>query len=178
MFVSSRQSVTRGFTLIELMIVVAIIGLLLSFSLAGITSSRVRSRDTKRLSDLRIIQSALEQHALVYPNQPYPPLTAGYCGNGVGIYNNPCFADFIGSTPLDPEGLAYTYVRPACLYRTDSVPVTTIMTNVVDSAACQVKSTTAVFSPSYGLHALLERDNQEASNDRSPDDARSYDLMP
>ena len=175
------RTMRHGFTLIELMIVIAIIGLLMSFAMTSIRSSRMRSRDVKRITDMRTIQSALEQHALVYPTQPYPPLAEGYCGSGVGIYGNPCFSDFIGTTPVDPDGQPYTYVKPACLYRTAGAGAKITMIKVDNKAACDSYSTPAfpsVYNVSYGLHVELERDNEEAKNDRSPTDARSYDLMP
>lgn len=163
------------------MIVIAIIGLLMSFAMTSIRSSRVRSRDVKRITDLRTIQSALEQHALVYPTQPYPPLVGTYCSGGVGIYNNPCFSDFIGTTPLDPDGQQYPYVKPACLYRTATSSPKMVMISATNKAACDSYTTPvfpSVFSSSYGLHVELERPNDEAKNDRSPADDKSYDLMP
>jgi len=49
-----------GFTLIEMLIVVAIIGLLSSVVLVGLGDVRREARDTRRISDLRQIQNALE----------------------------------------------------------------------------------------------------------------------
>ncbi len=50
----------RGFTLIELLVVIAIIGLLSSVVLSSLNSARTKSRDARRLSDIRQIQTALE----------------------------------------------------------------------------------------------------------------------
>jgi len=74
-----------GFTLIEMLIVVAIIGLLSSVVLVGLGDVRKDARDTRRVSDLRQIQNALEIYYMrtqsypedLYteiPSAPYDPL--------------------------------------------------------------------------------------------------------
>ncbi len=52
----------KGFTLIELLVVVAIIGLLSTLAVVALSTAREKTRDSKRLSDLRNIQTALELH--------------------------------------------------------------------------------------------------------------------
>ncbi len=52
----------RGFTLIELLVVIAIIGLLSSVVLASLNNARSKSRDARRLSDIKQLQVALELH--------------------------------------------------------------------------------------------------------------------
>jgi prepilin-type N-terminal cleavage/methylation domain-containing protein len=53
-----------GFTLVEIMIVVAIIALLASIAVPNFLRSRKRSQATAILSDLRIIDSAVDQYAI------------------------------------------------------------------------------------------------------------------
>ncbi len=53
-----------GFTLVEIMIVVAIIALLASIAVPNFLRSRKRSQATQVLEDLRIIDAAVDQYAI------------------------------------------------------------------------------------------------------------------
>src|SRR5436305_15214589 len=58
---SSRRS---GFTLVEIMIVVAIIALLAAIAVPGFLRARKRSQASKIINDLRMIDSAVDQYAI------------------------------------------------------------------------------------------------------------------
>ena len=53
-----------GFTLVEIMIVVAIIALLAAIAVPNFLRSRKRSQATQVLEDLRVIDSAVDQYAI------------------------------------------------------------------------------------------------------------------
>ncbi len=56
---TSRQ---KGFTLLELLVVIGIIGLLASIIVVNLTSARRKARDTKRIADVRNLQTAMEDY--------------------------------------------------------------------------------------------------------------------
>ena len=53
-----------GFTLVEIMIVVAIIALLAAIAVPNFLRARKRSQATRILEDLRVIDSAIDQYAI------------------------------------------------------------------------------------------------------------------
>ena len=61
-----RKPTTKraGFTLVEIMIVVAIIALLAAIAVPGFLRARKRSQASKILNDLRLISSAMDQYAI------------------------------------------------------------------------------------------------------------------
>src|ERR1700746_3666591 len=63
MNISTARS-QRGFTLVEIMIVVAIIALLAAIAVPGFLRARKRSQASRVLNDLRMIDSAVDQYAI------------------------------------------------------------------------------------------------------------------
>src|SRR5213082_2606345 len=53
-----------GFTLVEIMIVVAVIALLAAIAVPGFLRARKRSQASKILNDLRMIDGAVDQYAI------------------------------------------------------------------------------------------------------------------
>jgi prepilin-type N-terminal cleavage/methylation domain-containing protein len=58
------QTKHAGFTLVELMIVVAIIALLAAIAVPGFLRARKRSQASRILNDLRLIDGAVDQYAI------------------------------------------------------------------------------------------------------------------
>ena len=58
------QTKNAGFTLVEIMIVVAIIALLAAIAVPGFLRARKRSQASKILNDLRLIDGAVDQYAI------------------------------------------------------------------------------------------------------------------
>src|SRR5450432_3846621 len=60
---ASAKSI-NGFTLVEIMIVVAIIAMLAALAVPGFLRARKRSQASRIINDLRLIDSAVDQYAI------------------------------------------------------------------------------------------------------------------
>ncbi len=74
MFPSSRRD-QEGFTLVEIMIVVAIIGLLAAIAVPSFIRARQRSQASIILNEFRMVDSAKEQYALENNKRQTDPVT-------------------------------------------------------------------------------------------------------
>jgi len=101
----------KGFTLIEMLIVITIIGILSALILVGLSSFRMRGRDARRIADVRQAQNGLEIYYT--KNLKYPTVAAGspasrwteltttLTGAGIGLTQIP-------QDPLAPDS-SYDY---------------------------------------------------------------------
>jgi len=64
------RKVTQGFSLVEIMIVVAIVSLLVTVVVFNVQPAGQKARDAQRQADLREVQSALEQYKNRYGRYP------------------------------------------------------------------------------------------------------------
>lgn len=93
----------RAFTLIELLVVIAIIGILSSVVLASLNDARQKSRDTKRIADVKQLQLALE--LFFDANGNYPTAAQFAATDGTGLV-----PAHIPALPTDPvTGANYSY---------------------------------------------------------------------
>lgn len=88
-----------GFTLIELLVVIAIIGLLATIVTVSVNSARAKSRDAKRKSELRQIQTALE---LYYDKYNTYPVSTPVCNPGQNEHGDPWCRDTTNNNGLTP----------------------------------------------------------------------------
>jgi prepilin-type N-terminal cleavage/methylation domain-containing protein len=81
-----------GFTLVEIMIVVAIIALLAAIAVPNFLRARKRSQATRCLEDLRIIDSAIDQYAIENNKSSGDPTNwtdvQSYLKTGSVLYNS------------------------------------------------------------------------------------------
>jgi uncharacterized protein (TIGR02145 family)/prepilin-type N-terminal cleavage/methylation domain-containing protein len=118
----------QGFTLIELLVVVVIIGIIATLAITSLSSARVKSRDIKRISDIKELSTALFMY---YNRQGFYPtiITAGQAivsPDGKTTYmqvvpsnptprNDGLCTDTDYSYTVDDQSRATTYTISTCL---------------------------------------------------------------
>jgi len=121
------MTLRRGFTIIELMLVLVIIGLLLGAAAVSINTARMTTRDGQRLSDLTLVSHALEQ-SVNFRRGAYPTLPAVGTGSSVmcvtelidpaNSTNNPYGIDLSIFTnrklPKDPSPVTIPFKTVGC----------------------------------------------------------------
>lgn len=111
MNVSARQQ--AGFTLIEIMVVVVIIGILAALVVPKVMGRPDQAKVTVARGDLKAIASALEMYRL--DNRRYPDTQQGLEAlvqrppNGADNWNP---EGYLGRLPVDPWGKPYLYLAP------------------------------------------------------------------
>jgi prepilin-type N-terminal cleavage/methylation domain-containing protein len=128
------DSTNKGFSFIEILVVMSVIGILTAVTLTGINASRKSARDGQRKSDLEQIRSALEMYradnAGEYPGEASCDSSRGSGGgncrcvdpcprNGSDWGGNISAAlepNYLQSLPIDPINSSryYYYYEPIC----------------------------------------------------------------
>ena len=68
----------KGFTLVELLVVIVILGVIMSIAIPSITSSIERSKDKQKTQIIKLIESAGELYVDKHKNTVTPPITLNH----------------------------------------------------------------------------------------------------
>jgi prepilin-type N-terminal cleavage/methylation domain-containing protein len=97
-----QKQKTRGFTIIELIVVIVIIAVLVAIVISSVTKYQIKSRDIKRIADLEQINLAIKMY---YSIRGYYPICSTYILNG----NTDCLSlaliseNIMTKLPIDPR---------------------------------------------------------------------------
>lgn len=101
-----RLQKSPGFTIVELLIVIVIIGILAALVIVAYTGIQARARDSTRVTDMRNVKTAIEAYA-ADNNGDYPPTSFP----GLAYYLVPKYIKAIPTDPINAaqDGKAYIY---------------------------------------------------------------------
>lgn len=97
----ARASRSGGFTLIEVLVVVVILGILAAIIVPNLMEKPGQARVTKARSDIRAIESALNMYRL--DKHVYPTTDEGL---------DVLVPDYLPRSPVDPWSRPYLYLSP------------------------------------------------------------------
>lgn len=106
MFYNKKEEM-RGFTLLEMLVTISIIGILASVVITGLSGTKERARDAERISDIAQLQLVLEQYFNACRQYP-ATLTTGANNSSSGTCSV-TLGTFLPTIPTPPMGGNYAY---------------------------------------------------------------------
>lgn len=92
--IKTRNYKNKGFTLVELLVVIAVIGFVSAIVMSSLVGARIKARDANRISDLHQIQNGLELFRNKYKHYPLV----------LGDLATTTAEKFMPTVPIDPLG--------------------------------------------------------------------------
>jgi prepilin-type N-terminal cleavage/methylation domain-containing protein len=153
-----------GFSLIELLIVVAIILVIAAMSVPNLIKSRLAANEASAISSLRTINTAQTTYTITYPTLGYADnlakLGAPTGGNPIGP-NNAALLDWVlgcANQPCQKSGYVFAITNPAgnpvSAYQTQGTPVTPGTTGI--RGFCGSNASVIMSDPNGGVNCTVQ----------------------
>lgn len=99
---------TSGFTIVELLIVIVVIGILAAITVVSFNGVTAKTRDTIRVNDMKSIQKAVELYYVDNGTYPLPPNgSTNWSGNCATFGSSTTYiagiSNYLSKLPLDPR---------------------------------------------------------------------------
>ncbi len=117
-----KQKKPRGFTIVELLIVIVVIAILAAVSVAAYNGIQQRARDVQRVQDVKTIAKALEMYYADHGEYPPGKCTTGCAINGdwsttndgswVNL-KNALVPEYMSALPSEPKPVGLNIHNPA-----------------------------------------------------------------
>ena len=141
----------KGFTLVELLVVIAIIGVLATLVLLQLGTARARARDTKRITDVNQIRTAIEQY-FEDNNGKYP--TVATWETDVRPY--------LTKVPVDPLDATKHYG-----YATDTTRSKYMVWTTLEQTAAALNGDADIPGQTLGWSGAVNGDDSACSTDKT-----------
>jgi len=98
----------KGFTLVEVLVVVAIISILMTIMLPNFNTARLKGKDAKRKANMKQIQAALEMYKADQSNKLYPTNPGVVTKTGTNVLSA-LSLNYLPQFPTDPADPLYQF---------------------------------------------------------------------
>ncbi|HSX42689.1 MAG TPA: prepilin-type N-terminal cleavage/methylation domain-containing protein [Candidatus Saccharimonadales bacterium] len=154
----SLKNKSKGFTIVELLIVIVVIGILATLVIVTFTGIQQKARDSKRKTDISAIQASLESY--YSSNNTYP--TVADLNSSTWLAAN--MKGFDTNALKDPKGNASTVVGGQTPSGTQyAYVVTDTLGTLASPTTCSDTAGATNPCTNFGIYAKLESDGSTIS---------------